>query len=350
MAPFDTFYNQTVYYKSSEDMSEIRSNSIGVIVTSPPYNLKKTYSDDDGRQYDDAQPLDDYFAFLTRVWKECFRVCSSSGVFFLNIGDSASTQGLSEQVVQLAVNAGFTRIQTIIWLKSFLGKGHYTPTGGEKRLNNIWENIYVLVKDSRQYKLNPKAIGIPYADKSNIGRYSDEDLRDAGNTWLTPYSKTTGATVKKGHDAPFPLELPIKCIKLAGGDTVLDPFLGSGTTLAAAEILGKKGYGYEKYPRKKLIAEKIQNSSHTPTPVILLPHLESSLRLLTQLTNTISPQELDQKGFFKFSRKEQLEMQILESVFQQLGLTLPLLDYYKHILSLKGLQTPRALLQFFDHD
>ena len=68
----------------------------------------------------------------------------------------------------------------------------------------------------------------------DIGRYGDTDLRDAGNVWLIPYTRTTGHSVKKGHDAPFPIELPYRCIKLVPGTRrVLDPFGGSGSTLIA---------------------------------------------------------------------------------------------------------------------
>ncbi|MFW9778314.1 MAG: DNA-methyltransferase [Candidatus Heimdallarchaeota archaeon] len=348
MTEFDKFESQTVYYKSSENMSEVKSGSISTIITSPPYNLSKIYSDDKGQVYNDDQPLEEYFAFLARVWKECFRVCTSSGVFFLNLWDSASTQGLSERVAELAVKSGFIRIQTIIWIKSIFGKGHYTPSGGRKRLNNVFENIYVLVKDKRNYTLNPKAIGVPYTDKSNIGRYSDGDLRDAGNVWFIPYSQTTGATIKKGHDAPFPLEVPIKCILLSGGKTVLDPFLGSGTTLAAAEILGKIGYGYEKFPRKNLIAEKIRSSKYIPSSAITIPHLELAVKLLAELNNMTPPGEMYEKIDFRFSKKEKQNMAILETVLRDLDVTLPLMDHYKKTMSLHEQQRSRDLQHFLN--
>ncbi|MHA2367137.1 MAG: DNA-methyltransferase, partial [Candidatus Hodarchaeales archaeon] len=229
---FDDVAGQIIYYKSSEDMLEVKDESIDLIITSPPYNRKKHYSDDHEEQYNDNLSDEDYFALLKRVWKECYRVLKPSGLFFLNIGDAAQDQGKSHSVVDTAVDVGFIRLQTIIWVKSLLGKGHYTPSGGNRRLNNIWENIFVLVKDKKQYKIYPKEIGIPFADKSNIGRYSDQDLRDAGNIWFIPYTKTTGATIKKGHDAPFPIELPYKCMKLTKAQSVLDPFGGTCSTLA----------------------------------------------------------------------------------------------------------------------
>lgn len=264
--------NQIIYFKSSESMKELTDSSIDAIITSPPYNVGKDYSVN-GNKYNDKQSFEDYLSFLTRVFAECYRVASENCVFFLNIGDSAQSQGKSEKVVSCAEEVGFRRLQTVIWSKSIFGKGHYTPSGGNRRLNNLWENIFLLVK-SKNYEIDPKKIGIPYSDKSNIGRYSDVDLRDAGDIWFIPYSKTTGATIKKGHDAPFPIELPLKCLKLlVNPKTVLDPFAGTGSTLRASKELGIKGYGYEILPRIDVITAKLdENIDETNTP--LLPQME----------------------------------------------------------------------------
>ncbi|MFX0013743.1 MAG: DNA methyltransferase [Promethearchaeota archaeon] len=343
----EVFGNQVVFYKSSEKMNEIRDNSIDVIVTSPPYNRNKCYSDDSGEKYNDKKPKKEYFSFLTRVWKECHRVLNPRGIFFLNIGDAAPDQGISEEVVKLAVKTGFYRLQTIIWIKSFLGKGHYTPSGGERRLNNLWENIFVLIKDKNTYYMNPKEIGIPYVDKSNIGRYSEEDLRDAGNIWLVPYLKTTGITIKKGHEAPFPIELPYKCIKLVeGAATVLDPFLGTGTTLAAARLLNKKGFGYEKFPRKGLIKKRILEESYQYTPPVLIPHMELAIILLSQYCQSIEYINLQKKGHFKFTKKEKIELKILRETLERLNLHIPFLEDYHHQLKKNNLKT-KTLQNFF---
>ena len=263
-------------------MEELSDESIDVIITSPPYNRGKIYSSDIDEEYNDEMDESEYLEFLTRVWTECFRVAKKSAVFFLNIGDSATDQGKSEKVALSAEKASWIRIQDIVWIKSFLGKGHYTPSGGNKRLNNLWEHVYIFVKNTKKYKLDPKAIGIPYADKSNIGRYSESDLRDAGNVWLINYQKTTGSTIKKGHDAPFPIGLPYKCIKLVPETkTVLDPFGGTCTTLAACLRLKIDGIAYERYPRIKIIKNRIlEGKEFNEENFSLIPHLETSIIFL----------------------------------------------------------------------
>ena len=277
--------NQTVFFKSSEDMSELENESIDVIITSPPYNRGKAYSSDIGEEHNDKMEESDYLSLLTKIWKECYRVAKKSAVFFLNIGDSAIDQGKSEKVALSVERASWIRIQDIIWVKSFLGRGHYTPSGGDRRLNNLWEHVYLFVKNINEYKINPKTIGIPYADKSNIGRYSDVDLRDPGNVWLIPYTKTTGASIKKGHEAPFPIGLPYKCIKLVPNvETVLDPFGGTCSTLAACLSLGVNGYAYEKFPRIEVIKSRIlEGKDFSEIEENLIPHLELSLRVLSNL-------------------------------------------------------------------
>ncbi|MHA2215171.1 MAG: DNA-methyltransferase [Candidatus Hodarchaeales archaeon] len=300
-------------------MNEIMNDTIDLIVTSPPYNRSKTYSDDKGNSYNDQKPYNEYEAFLKQVWSECYRVLSPSGMFFLNVGDSANNQGYSEKMVQLAQEEGFYRLQTIIWLKSFMGRGHYTPTGRDRRLNNIFEYIYVLVKDRSKYRMNPRAIGIPYADKSNIGRYAEYDLRDAGNTWFIPYSRTTGQKLKKGHEAPFPIELPYRCLKLTGANNVLDPFMGTGSTLAAAQMLSLKGIGYEKYPRKDVIRERILEHRFNPKPINLLPHLEQTITKFATLSKFMTFGDLVRQKVFTFSKKEYNELEIILSVLDNLN-------------------------------
>jgi len=310
--------DQMVFFSSSEHMEELQDKCIDIIITSPPYNRGKHYSIDenDENAYNDAIPEQEYLSFLSRVWKECYRVASESAVFFLNIGDSANDQGISEKVALSAASVGWIRIQDIIWVKSIHGRGHYTPSGNSRRFNNTWEHIFLFVKNKRKYKLDTKAVGIPYADKSNIGRYGKEDLRDPGNVFHIEYEKTTGNIIKKGHDAPFPIGLPYMCIKaVPNSKTILDPFLGTGTTLAASFCLGKKGFGYEKYPRIDLILQTIQHGSdYRPKPMILIPHYEITIKKLVEMLEKTTPKLLAD------SKKSLLEFEITLDTLKKLGI------------------------------
>lgn len=325
-AGFERIAGQWACFQSSEDMSAISSEAVDVIVTSPPYNRGKTYSSDTGARCDDALPNRDYEAFLARVFAELYRVLRSDGVFFLNIGDSARDLGKSESVLATARAAGFEHLQTVIWVKSLLGRGHYTPSGGARRLNNLWENLYILVKDRRAYRLDTSAIGIPYADKSNIGRYGSTDKRDPGNVWLIPYAQTTGASQKKGHDAPYPHELVRRCLALVpGARVVLDPFLGTGVTLSVCRAQGLIGLGYEKFPRRSLIESVISSPPPLHREPALLPHYEKSIALLLgALTELAEPNEI--QSWARRKRRSKVgknSLAILADVLESLDLADP---------------------------
>jgi site-specific DNA-methyltransferase (adenine-specific) len=271
------FGRQRVFLASSEAMPQLSDGSVDVIVTSPPYNRGKRY----GKAYDDRMPAAEYHALLFRVFRECHRVLSDRGAFFLNIGDAARDQGKSERVARWAEEAGFHRLQTLVWVKTVLGKGHFTPSGQGRRFSNVFEYVFLFAKGPSP-RLDVKRVGIPYADKSNIGRYGSTDLRDAGNVWFVPYRETTGATVKKGHEAPFPVELPWRAIRcVPGARRVLDPFAGTGSTLAAAESLGVEGVGYEPHTPPAVIRRRLRTPFVPPT-VQLIPELERALLALAE--------------------------------------------------------------------
>jgi site-specific DNA-methyltransferase (adenine-specific) len=135
--------------------------------------------------------------------------------------------------------------------------GHSKPIPGNSFLKRNQEPVFHFTKTG-SVAIDKLAIGAPYQDKSNIDRYNDIDLTDAGNTWFIPY-ETIQDKSQRLHPAPFPIELPLKCIKLHGlGDgssttitnatkplLVLDPFCGIGSTAIACKRLGASFVGFE---------------------------------------------------------------------------------------------------------
>jgi site-specific DNA-methyltransferase (adenine-specific) len=169
---------------------------------------------------------------------------------------------LSFDVFYKFKEAGYKLQNTIHWIKSIsfekedVGKnngirddcfiGHFKPISGERFLADLQEYIFHFTKKGN-VKLDKLAIGVPYQDKTNIGRWRSavEDKRDRGNVWFIPYP-----TIQTGrpHPAVFPEKLPYLCIKLHGKKSdmiVYDPFIGIGTTALACIRLGVNYLGTE---------------------------------------------------------------------------------------------------------
>ena len=245
-------------------MKELESDSIQVdiIVTSPPYNIGKNY----GTVYNDKKPRDEYLDFIDEVGQNIKKILKDDGSFFLNIGNILSDSWLAIDVANI-MRRYFALQNTIIWNKSIsieksdilkksdyvdipeiVSIGHYQPVNSQKYLNNNYEEIYHFSKLGN-VKLDKIADGfaVPFQDKSNIGRYSDQDKRDRGNVWFMPY-KTIQNKDERPHPAAFPEKLPYYCIKIHGYDSntiVYDPFMGSGTTALACMDLKVNYLGTE---------------------------------------------------------------------------------------------------------
>jgi site-specific DNA-methyltransferase (adenine-specific) len=229
-----------------ELLADMPDAVIDVVVTSPPYNLGIAY-----KSYDDRRPRDEYLTWLSKIGRQLHRVMAPNGSFFLNVGGTGSDPWVTLDVAN-AFREIFTLQNHIIWVKSVsIGDdtvGHFKPITSHRYLNNNHEAIYHFTK-SGEVTLDRLAVGVPYKDKSNIVRWqhAKADRRCAGNTWFIPYETVRSKAQKFDHPAGFPVGLPERCIKLHGLEDacILDPFLGAGTTLVAAQRLGLEGYGIE---------------------------------------------------------------------------------------------------------
>jgi site-specific DNA-methyltransferase (adenine-specific) len=235
----------------------IPDNSVDIVVTSPPYNLGIKYG-----SYQDKRSWDDYFAWTVEWAKEVSRCLKPDGSLFLNIAGSPSSPLLPHAVLNLLVeDKGLFHLQnTIHWIKSIAmpdkdgidkQRGHYKPINSIRFLNDCHEHVFHLTPSGKT-PLDRLAVGVPYADKSNIARWGHtegNDLKCRGNTWFIPYKTITRRAKDRPHPATFPTELAVQCIKLHGkngASIVMDPFLGIGHALLGAIECGvKEFHGFE---------------------------------------------------------------------------------------------------------
>jgi site-specific DNA-methyltransferase (adenine-specific) len=236
----------------------LHEKSVDVVVTSPPYNIGVEYS-----TYHDKLPRGKYLQWIEEVGRAIKRVLRDDGSFFLNIGNKPTDQWIAWDVANV-LRKHFVLQNVTHWIKSIainksdVGKypniigdvavGHFKPIRSDRFLNDCHEYIFHFSKKGEN-KLKKLEIGVPYQDKSNIGRWkaAKEDKRDRGNTWFIPY-ETIQSKKERPHPAAFPVGLPEMCIKLHGIKEdllVVDPFSGIGSTAIASLRLGVSFVGFD---------------------------------------------------------------------------------------------------------
>ena len=237
----------------------IEAASVSVVVTSPPYNIGVKY-----RTYDDAQPREEYLTWLEQAALEVRRVLEPEGSLFLNVGGRPGDPWIPWDVAN-RVRQHFVLQNVIHWVKSIaidkkdvgdypgitsdVSVGHYKPITSQRFLNDCQEYIFHFTLTG-EVTLDRLAVGVPYQDKSNIGRWkaAQNDLRCRGNTWFIPYRTIRDRASQRPHPSTFPPQLPEMCIKLHGVSStrlVLDPFMGIGSTALAARRLGVPCVGFD---------------------------------------------------------------------------------------------------------
>ncbi|MBV9537965.1 MAG: site-specific DNA-methyltransferase [Acidisphaera sp.] len=226
-------------------LAELPEASVDVVVTSPPYNLDIRYG-----QYRDSRAEADYLDWMVAVGAALRRVLKADGSLFLNIGGSSSRPWLPFELI-VRLRPLFVLQNDIVWIKSVATEddavGHFKPIAGRRFLHHAHEHVFHLTL-SGDVRLDRLAVGVPFKDKSNIARRGHaQDLRCRGNTWFIPYETVQTRAAKFHHPGTFPVALPTWCIRLHGRKeaVVLDPFMGTGTTLVAALREGARGIGID---------------------------------------------------------------------------------------------------------
>jgi site-specific DNA-methyltransferase (adenine-specific) len=242
-----------------EHLRALDPASVSVIVTSPPYNLGIRY-----RSFDDGQPREEYLKWTDAWIGAAAATLDPGGALFLNVGSKPTDPWIALDVAQRA--RPHLRLQNIIhWVKSIaidrdlaganagldrdLAVGHYKPINSPRFLNDCHEFVFHFTPHGTTV-LDRRAVGVPYQDKSNIGRWAGagSDRRCRGNTWFIPYDTIQSRDKERPHPATFPPRLPEQCLRLHGVERlglVIDPFLGLGSSAVAAARVGARFAGIE---------------------------------------------------------------------------------------------------------
>lgn len=220
-----------IYCHSSEDMSELPSNAVHLMLTSPPYNVSK--------DYDENLSLKEYLGLLKNVLVETYRVLVNGGRACINIANVGRKPyiPLTMYVNQIMIEIGFLMRGEIIWVKG-ASSGTSLAWGSFKSASNP------VLRDTHEYILIFSKGDFKREKKDKKDSINKENFME----WSKSIWYFNAVSAKKiGHPAPFPIELPKRLIEFYSfeGDIILDPFMGSGTTARAAMDLKRNFIGYE---------------------------------------------------------------------------------------------------------
>jgi len=245
----------------SRQMQSVPDKSVQLIITSPPYWQLKDYGTDNQIGYNDS--YEEYINNLNLVWKESYRVLDNGCRLCVNIGDQFARSvyygrykviPIRTEIIKFCESIGFDYMGAIIWQK----KTTSNTTGGASLMGSYPTPRNGILSIDYEFILIFKKLGTPKRPSKEIKEMS-KMTKEEWKTYFAGHWNFGGAK-QDGHIAVFPAELPKRLIKMFAfvGDTVLDPFLGSGTTSLAAKNLGRNSIGYEineeflPYIKKKL--------------------------------------------------------------------------------------------------
>jgi len=232
-------------------MNEVPDGSVHLVITSPPYWQLKDYGSTGQIGFDDS--YESYINNLNLVWNECYRALHPGCRLCVNIGDQFARSvyygrykviPIRTEIIKFCETIGFDYMGAIIWQKVTTSN----TTGGGVQMGSYPYPRNGVVKIDYEFILLFKKRGDapkPTADQKELSRMTAEEW----NTYFTGHWNFAGAR-QDNHLAMFPEELPARLIRMFSfvGDTVLDPFTGSGTTNLAARNRGRNSIGYEINP------------------------------------------------------------------------------------------------------
>lgn len=253
-APFDRTRHEMIL-GDARDLSFIPDESVHLVVTSPPYfNLKPYASEANGRQLGRIQDYDSFLGELDRAWRQCARVLVPGGRICCVIGDVLIPRRADgrHRVLPLPADIqvrsrrnGLDNLTPILWFK--IGNRTNEAGGGSSGYYGKPYQPGAIIKNDHEHILMLRKPG-GYRTTSIMQRALSMLQRDEMGAWMRPiWTDIRGASLRDGHPAPFPPEIAERLIRMFSfaGDTVLDPFAGSGSTAVAAVRSGRNSISVE---------------------------------------------------------------------------------------------------------
>ncbi len=234
----------------ARELNFIPDGSIHLVVTSPPYWTLKRYNEN-ADQLGHIEQYEEFLEELTKVWKHCYRVLVPGGRVVCVVGDVClSRRNFGRHVVMplhsdISVSCrkiGFDNLNPIIWYK--ISNANYEVSNGTKFLGKPYEPNAIIKSDIEFILMQRKPGGYrkPTEEQRRLSMIDKKDY----DVWFRQIWDINGASTRQ-HPAPFPYELAYRLVRMFSfyGDTVLDPFSGTGTTMVAALQTGRNSIGVD---------------------------------------------------------------------------------------------------------
>ena len=242
--------HHTIVEGDSRDLSFIEDESIHLVVTSPPYWILKRYNELEG-QLGHVEDYEEFIAQLGFVWSECYRVLVPGGRLVCVVGDVCLPRRTFGRHLVMPLHSdisvscrkiGFDNLNPIIWHK--ISNASYEVENGARFYGKPYEPNGIIKNDIEFILMQRKPGG--YRKPTDEQREKSIISKSDYDKWFQQIWTITGAS-RKGHPAPYPFDLAYRLVRMFSfwSDTVLDPFLGTGTTSVAAMQCGRNSIGVE---------------------------------------------------------------------------------------------------------
>ncbi len=254
----------SLFLRDSRNLDFLKEETVHLVLTSPPYWTLKKYRDGPKGQLGSVANYEEFLTYLDEVWKHCFRALVTGGRLICVVGDVCLSRRrnngrhtvvpLHASIQEHCRRLGFDNLAPIIWHK--ISNAAYEVENGSRFLGKPFEPNAVVKNDIEFILMERKPGG--YRTPSVAARVLSIISASNHQEWFQQIWNGLGGASTKDHPAPFPLELAERLVRMFSfvGDTVLDPFMGTGTTTVAASRLGRDSIGVEVDPHYFSLAHR----------------------------------------------------------------------------------------------